>query len=145
MYNYVIKVTLDNLIYSRVNDMYDENNQRELHDAERYEQDISDFLNRAQKYEDACFHNDLYSYLLHKKENSRYERLSSKEVESFLHRMIEDTASTGLGKDSEATKYYNSLSNYYIKNYSALPQILFLSIHPENFSVLTLHQLFSHF
>lgn len=116
MYNYVIKVTLDNLIYSRVNDMYDENNQRELHDAERYEQDISDFLNRAQKYEDACFHNDLYSYLLHKKENSRYERLSSKEVESFLHRMIEDTASTGLGKDSEATKYYNSLSNYYIKN-----------------------------
>ena len=30
--------------------MYDENNQRELHDAKRYEQDIGDFLNRAQKY-----------------------------------------------------------------------------------------------
>jgi hypothetical protein len=115
MYNRVIRV-MDNLIFPQNNEDSWSDENRERYNTETYEQNISEFLNRAQQYEDACFHNDLYSYLLQRNENSRYERLPSRHVETFLQRMIEKTAYTGQGPASEANKYYDSLSNYYIKN-----------------------------
>ena len=91
MYNRVLRV-LDNLIFPQNNeDLWSDEN-KSSHNAEVYEQNIGEFLNRAQQYEDACFHNDLYTYLLGRNENARYERLPSKYVEMFLHRMIEKTA-----------------------------------------------------
>ena len=82
MYNRVLRV-LDNLIFPQNNeDLWSDEN-KSSHNAEVYEQNIGEFLNRAQQYEDACFHNDLYSYLLGRNENARYERLPSKHVEIF--------------------------------------------------------------
>jgi hypothetical protein len=71
-------------------------------------------LGRAQKYDDAWFHHELYYKLMHEGGGNRrhlFERLQSQHVRSFLLRMIEEISNGSPGKIGD---YYDSLTSHYV-------------------------------